>query len=75
MVDTQRSGRCGSNPMGVQIPPRAQEWKLQARGAHFALRSVCIEFSGQKRIGDFERRKEKFLIIEIPIQETALAVS
>jgi len=22
------------------------------------------DFSGQKRIGDFERRKEKFLIIE-----------
>jgi len=28
----------------------------------FARRPVCIEFSGQKRIGDFERRKEKFLI-------------
>ena len=26
----------------------------------FARRPVCIEFSGQKRIGDFERRKEKF---------------
>ena len=29
----------------------------------FARRPVCIEFSGQKRIGDFERRKEKFLIL------------
>ena len=28
----------------------------------FARRPVCIEFSGQKRIGDFERKKEKFLI-------------
>jgi len=28
----------------------------------FARRLICIEFSGQKRIGDFERRKEKFLI-------------
>ncbi len=28
----------------------------------FARRPVCIEFSGQKRICDFERRKEKFLI-------------
>jgi len=27
-----------------------------------ARRPVCIEFSGQKRVGDFERRKEKFLI-------------
>ena len=26
----------------------------------FARRPVCIGFSGQKRIGDFERRKEKF---------------
>jgi len=29
----------------------------------FARRPVGIEFSGQKRIGDFERRKEKFLIL------------
>jgi len=28
----------------------------------FARRPVCIEFSGQKRIGGFERRKENFLI-------------
>jgi len=26
----------------------------------FARRLIRIEFSGQKRIGDFERRKEKF---------------
>ena len=26
----------------------------------FARRVICIGFSGQKRIGDFERRKEKF---------------
>lgn len=24
LVDTQRSDRCGSNPMGVQVPLRAQ---------------------------------------------------
>ena len=30
----------------------------------FARRLIRIGFSGQKRIGDFERRKEKFLIIE-----------
>ncbi|PIR89630.1 MAG: hypothetical protein COU07_01935 [Candidatus Harrisonbacteria bacterium CG10_big_fil_rev_8_21_14_0_10_40_38] len=29
----------------------------------FARRLICIGFSGQKRIGDFERRKEKFLIL------------
>ena len=29
----------------------------------FARRLIRIEFSGQKRIGDFERRKENFLII------------
>ncbi|MCX6813159.1 MAG: hypothetical protein NTV77_01580 [Candidatus Azambacteria bacterium] len=28
----------------------------------FARRLIRIEFSGQKRIGDFERRKENFLI-------------
>ena len=28
----------------------------------FARRLICIGFSGQKRICDFERRKEKFLI-------------
>jgi len=28
----------------------------------FARRLICIEFLGQKRTGDFERRKEKFLI-------------
>ncbi|MDI6820619.1 MAG: hypothetical protein QMD65_00360 [Patescibacteria group bacterium] len=28
----------------------------------FARRPVGIGFSGQKRIGDFEKRKEKFLI-------------
>jgi len=28
----------------------------------FARRLICIGFLGQKRIGDFERRKEKFLI-------------
>ncbi len=28
----------------------------------FARRLIRIGFSGQKRIGDFERRKEKFLI-------------
>jgi hypothetical protein len=31
----------------------------------FARRLICIEFSGQKRIGDFERRKEKFLIPDL----------
>ena len=30
----------------------------------FARRLIRIGFSGQKRIGDFERRKEKFLIQE-----------
>jgi len=29
----------------------------------FARRLIRIEFSGQKRIGDFERRKEKILIL------------
>ncbi|MBI2278508.1 MAG: hypothetical protein HYU81_00325 [Candidatus Brennerbacteria bacterium] len=29
----------------------------------FARRLIRIGFSGQKRIGDFERRKEKFLIL------------
>jgi len=29
----------------------------------FARRPVCTEFSGQKRIGDFERIKEKILIL------------
>ena len=29
----------------------------------FARRLIRIGFSGQKRIGDFERRKENFLII------------
>ncbi len=28
----------------------------------FARRLICIGFSGQKRIGGFERRKENFLI-------------
>ena len=31
----------------------------------FARRLICIGFSGQKRIGGFERRKEKFLIINL----------
>ena len=36
----------------------------QGKPPRFARRPVCTEFSGQKRIGDFERRKENFLIIE-----------
>ncbi|MBI4812317.1 recombinase family protein, partial [Candidatus Falkowbacteria bacterium] len=32
----------------------------QRKPPRFARRSVCTEFSGQKRIGDFERKKENF---------------
>jgi len=40
----------------------SKEIASQRKPPRFARRPVCIEFSGQKRIGDFERRKEKFLI-------------
>jgi len=36
----------------------------------FARRLIRIVFSGQKRIGDFERRKEKFLIIRIKLWDS-----
>jgi hypothetical protein len=39
-----------------------KEIASQRKPPRFARRPVCIEFSGQKGIGDFERRKEKFLI-------------
>ncbi|TAL48751.1 hypothetical protein EPN83_03050 [Patescibacteria group bacterium] len=40
----------------------SKEFASQRKPPRFARRPVCIEFLGQKRIGDFERRKEKFLI-------------
>ena len=39
-----------------RAPPRL----VRLRSPQVARRPVCIEFLGQKRIGDFERRKEKF---------------
>ncbi len=51
----------GSNPLRGTI----SEIASQRKPPRFARRPVCIEFSGQKRIGDFERRKERFLIFLI----------
>ena len=45
--------------------PRTIEEIASFEGSpRFARRLICIGFSGQKRIGDFERRKEKLLITE-----------
>jgi len=53
----------GRNAFGlIQEYCTNTEIASQRKPPRFARRPVCIEFSGQKRIGDFERRKEKFLI-------------
>ncbi|MEK7596090.1 MAG: hypothetical protein AAB564_00870, partial [Patescibacteria group bacterium] len=45
------------------LPVRTIEKIASLKGSpRFARRLICIGFSGQKQIGDFERRKEKFLI-------------
>jgi len=54
-------GRRGSNP----LPRTSKEIASFEGSPRFARRLIRIVFSGQKRIGDFERRKEKFLIIKV----------
>jgi hypothetical protein len=60
-VNLAPSGYAGSNPARRTI----EEIASQRKPPRFARRPVCIEFSGQKRIGDFEKRKGKFLIIVV----------
>ena len=64
LVDMQGLGPCaarrgGSNP----LPGTIEEIASFEGSPRFARRLICIGFSGQKRIGDFERRKENFLIL------------
>jgi len=44
----------------IPIYSTISEIASQRKPPRCARRPVCIEFSGQKRIGDFEGRKEKF---------------
>ena len=44
----------------IQEYSTSKELASDFGSSRFARRLICIEFSGQKRIGDFERRKEKF---------------
>ena len=69
----QRLGRCparvgGSNPPGGTNEEIAS-FEGSPRGVYpdegGTRRLIRIGFSGQKRIGGFERRKEKFLIKKV----------
>ena len=45
--------------------PTFEKKSISRLPPHFARRLICIGFSAQKRICDFERKKEKILIIII----------